>query len=125
MISNIYLSLMYLIHILEDDPVFNFLLKSRLKTNYRVETYDSVDSYVTTTEKPDLILLDFYLHDNIADDILPFLLKNNTKIIAMSAHEDQNVWNFGLSEHVDDFYQKGKQSINELLVKIKMAIRNN
>lgn len=113
---------MQMIHILEDDPVFRYLLKSHLTKSYEVKGYDSIEKYRQEKAVPDLLLLDFNLHDDKATTILPDLVRKKTRIIAMSSESNSEVWNFGMKNGVSDFYQKGKQNLNDLMVKIKLVI---
>ncbi len=110
---------MKLIHIIEDDPVFSFVLKNFLKEFYIIKEYRSIEEYSQVEEIPDLALLDFNLGAQTSTGLLKKL--KSTKIIAMSSSNDIDTWNFALNSNVTDFYHKGKHSLTELKVKIKMA----
>src|SRR5579875_1881282 len=114
----------FLIHILEDDRLYNSVLSHFLSLNpeHEVKSFSTVASFLKSLyEKPDLVTLDYSLPDGTADGMLKQIKETlpDTRVIIVSAQQDIKTAIDLLKKGADDYIVKDADTQDRLWIAVK------
>ena len=114
----------FLIHILEDDKLYNSVLSHFLSLNpeHEVKSFSTATSFLKSLyEKPDLVTLDYSLPDGTADGMLKQIKDTlpDVRVIIVSAQQDIKTAIDLLKKGADDYIVKDADTQDRLWIAIK------
>lgn len=114
----------FLIHILEDDKLYNSVLSHFLGLNpeHEVKSFSTAASFLKSLyEKPDLVTLDYSLPDGTADGMLKQIKDTlpDVRVIVVSAQQDVKTAIDLLKKGADDYIVKDSDTQDRLWIAIK------
>ncbi len=114
----------FLIHILEDDKLYNSVLSHFLGLNpeHEVKSFSTGASFMKSLfEKPDLVTLDYSLPDGNADQMLKQIRESlpDVRIIVVSAQQDIKTAIDLLKKGADDYIVKDGDTQERLWIAVK------
>ncbi len=114
----------FLIHILEDDRLYNSVLSHFLSLNpeHEVKSFSTAASFLKSLyEKPDLVTLDYSLPDGTADGMLKQIKETlpDTRVIIVSAQQDIKTAIDLLKKGADDYIVKDADTQDRLWIAVK------
>ncbi len=114
----------FLIHILEDDKLYNSVLSHFLSLNpeHEVKSFSTAASFLKSLyEKPDLVTLDYSLPDGTADGMLKQIRDTlpDVRVIIVSAQQDIKTAIDLLKKGADDYIVKDADTQDRLWIAIK------
>ena len=114
----------FLIHILEDDKLYNSVLSHFLGLNpeHEVKSFSTAAAFLKSLyEKPDLVTLDYSLPDGTADQMLKQIRDTlpDVRIIVVSAQQDIKTAIDLLKKGADDYIVKDSDTQDRLWIAVK------
>ena len=114
----------FLIHILEDDKLYNSVLSHFLSLNpeHEVKSFSTGASFLKSLyEKPDLVTLDYSLPDGTADQMLKQIKETlpEVRVIVVSAQQDIKTAIDLLKKGADDYIVKDSDTQDRLWIAVK------
>ncbi len=114
----------FLIHILEDDKLYNSVLSHFLSLNpeHEVKSFSTVATFLKSLyEKPDLVTLDYSLPDGTADQMVKHIKETlpDTRVIVVSAQPDIKTAIDLLKKGADDYIVKDGDTQDRLWIAVK------
>lgn len=114
----------FLIHILEDDKLYNSVLSHFLSLNpeHEVKSFSTAASFLKSLyEKPDLVTLDYSLPDGTADGMLKQIKDTlpDVRVIIVSAQQDIKTAIDLLKKGADDYIVKDADTQDRLWIAVK------
>ena len=114
----------FLIHILEDDKLYNSVLSHFLSLNpeHEVRSFSTAASFLKALyEKPDLVTLDYSLPDGTADGMLKQIKDSlpDVRVIVVSAQQDVKTAIDLLKKGADDYIVKDSDTQDRLWIAVK------
>ncbi len=114
----------FLIHILEDDKLYNSVLSHLLSMNpeHEVKSFSTAASFLKSLyEKPDLVTLDYSLPDGTADQMLKHIKETlpDVRVIIVSAQQDIKTAIDLLKKGADDYIVKDSDTQDRLWIAVK------
>jgi len=108
------------VFLVEDDEAYAEFIKKSLRTKYQIYSFITAEDFLLTMKSidPDVLILDYHLpgmtgielYDKVKDN-----LRNDVKVIMMSAIDDGNLVLEFIRKGVRDYVVKDDKVINTLI----------